>query len=157
MGPELEGFGEKGGCVDVGIPVDLAVAEEGGALEAGDQAEHAGLLAKFQVVLEADEVVGVGAEVLLAELDAGVGPAAGLGIGEAGGLHGAEAEGVAATACGLFDREAAFEVLELFGDRWGEKLPWRSGFFALLRMIESLGGWDLVLGRCGGEGFGVAV
>src|ERR1700733_3804081 len=67
------------------------------------------------MVLEADEVVAVGTEVLLAKLDAGVGPAAGLGVGEADGLHGAEAEGIAATAGGLFDGEAAFEVLELFG------------------------------------------
>ena len=65
----------------------------------------------FEVVLEADEVVAVGAEVFLAELDGGVGPAAGLGVGEAGGLHGAEAEGVAAAAGGLFDGEAAFEVV----------------------------------------------
>src|SRR6202021_627727 len=71
---------------------------------------------------EADEVVAVGAKVLLAELDAGVGPAAGLGVGEADGLHGAEAEGVAAAAGGLFDGEAAFEVLELFGGAGGGEL-----------------------------------
>jgi hypothetical protein len=67
------------------------------------------------MILEAYEVVGVGAEVFLAELDAGVGPAAGLRVGEAYGLHGAEAEGVAAAAGGLFDGETAFEVLEFFG------------------------------------------
>ncbi len=128
VGAELEGFGEERGGVDVGVAVDLAVAEEGGVLEAGDEAEDAGLLAELEVVLEADEVVGVGAEVFLAELDAGVGPAAGLRVGEAGGLHGAEAEGVSAAAGGLFDGEAAFEVLEF----WGELLrrqgaAWREG------------------------------
>src|ERR1700738_5140751 len=66
------------------------------------------------MVLESDEVVAVGAEVLLAELHDGVGPAASLRIGEADGLHGAEAQGVAAAAGGLFDGEAAFEVLQLF-------------------------------------------
>ncbi len=30
VGAELEGFGEEGGGVDVGVAVDLAVAEEGG-------------------------------------------------------------------------------------------------------------------------------
>ena len=101
--------------VDVGVAVDLAVAEEGRVFEAGDEAEDAGLLAELEVVLEADEVVAVGAEVFLAELDDGVGPFAGLRVGEAGGLHGAEAEGVAASAGGLFDGEAAFEVLEFCG------------------------------------------
>ena len=112
---ELEGFGEERGGVDVGVAVDLAVAEESGVFEAGDEAEDAGLFAEFEVVLEANEVVGVGAEVFLAELDAGVGPAAGSGVGESGGLHGAEAEGVSAAAGGLFNGEAAFEVLELVG------------------------------------------
>ncbi len=115
VGAELEGLGEQRGGVDVGVAVDLAVAEELRFFQAGDEAEDAGLLAELEVVLEAYEVVGVGAEVLLAELDYGVGPAAGLWVGEADGLHGAEAEGVAATAGGLFDGEAAFEVLEFFG------------------------------------------
>ena len=114
MGFELEGFGEERGGVDVGVAVDLAVAEEVGVFEAGDEAEDSVLLAELEVVLEADEVVAVGAEVFLAELDYGVGPAAGFGVGEAYGLHGAEAEGVAASAGGLFDGEAAFEVLEFF-------------------------------------------
>ena len=111
------------GGVDVGVAVDLAVAEEGGVFEAGDEAEDAVLFAEFEVVLEADEVVAVGAEVFLAELDDGVGPAAGFGVGEADGLHGAEAEGVAAAAGGLFDGEAAFEVVEFcgYGAGWG---PW---------------------------------
>ena len=69
----------------------------------------------LEVVLEADEVVGVGAEVLLAELNDGVGPAAGFGIGEADGLHGPETERVAPTAGGLLNREAAFEVVHLLG------------------------------------------
>src|SRR6266566_6179688 len=70
------------------------------------------------MILKADEVVAVGAEVLLAELHDGVGPLACFGVGQAGGLHGAEAEGVAAAAGGLFNGEAAFEVFEFFGDAW---------------------------------------
>ena len=113
MGAELEGLGEQRGGVDVGVAVDLAVAQEGGVLQAGDQAQDAGLLAELQVVLEADEVVAVGAQVLLAKLDDGVGPASGPGVGEADRLHGAEAEGVAAAAGGLFDGQTAFEVVQL--------------------------------------------
>ena len=115
MGAELQRLGEQRGRVDVGVAVDLAVAQEGGVLEAGDEAQDAGLFAELEVVLEADEVVAVGAEVFLAKLDDGVGPAAGLGVGEADGLHGAEAEGVAAAAGGLFDGEAAFEVMQFSG------------------------------------------
>ena len=118
MGAELERFGEQRGRVDVGVAVDLAVAEEFGVFEAGDEAEDAGLFAEFHVVLEADEVVAVGAQGFLAELDGGVGPATGFWVREAGGLHGAEAEGVAAAAGELFDREAAFEVVGV-GGAWG--------------------------------------
>ncbi len=70
VGFELQGFGEQRGRVDVGVAVDLAVAEEVRVLEAGDQAQDACLLAELEVVLEADEVVGVGAEVFLPKLDA---------------------------------------------------------------------------------------
>src|ERR1700716_116319 len=105
MGFELEGFGGERWGVEVGVAVDLAVAEKRRVLEAGDELQDAVLFAVLQVILEADEVVAVGAEVLLTELDDGVGPAAGLRVGEADGFHGAEAEGVAATAGGLFDGE----------------------------------------------------
>ena len=98
--------------MDVGVAVDLAVAEEGGVLEAGDEAKDSLLFGILQVVLEAYEIIGVGPEVLLTELHAGVGPAAGLRVGEADGLHGAETERVAASARGLFDGKAAFEILE---------------------------------------------
>src|SRR6202021_1226321 len=66
------------------------------------------------MILEAYEVVAVGAEVFLAELDDSVGPSSRFWICQAYRLHGAEAEGVAATAGGLFDGETAFEVLEFF-------------------------------------------
>ena len=128
MGAELERLGEQRGGVDVGVAVDLAVAQEGRVLEAGDEAQDAGLFAELEVVLEADEVVAVGAEVLLAKLDDGVGPAAGLGIGEADGLHGAEAEGVAAAAGGLFDGQAAFEVVNRFEVRGSRFEGRRDGF-----------------------------
>ena len=95
--------------------MDLAVAQEGCVFEAGDEAEDARLLAELEVVLEADEVVAVGAEIFLAELHDGVRPPAGARIREARGLHRAEAERVAAAAGCLFDGKAALEVLQLRG------------------------------------------
>jgi len=93
--------------------VDLAVAEEAGVFEAGDEAQDAGLLAELEVVLEADEVVAVGAQIFLAELHDGPGVFAGAGIAQAYGLHGAEAEGVAAAAGQHFDGQAAFKVVQV--------------------------------------------
>ncbi len=65
------------------------------------------------MVLEADEVVGVGSEVFLTELDAGIRPSPCFWISQPYGFHGSEAEGVATSAGGLFDGEAAFEVMQL--------------------------------------------
>src|SRR5579871_5370870 len=95
---KLERLGEKCRGIDVAVAVDLAVAQEGRLLQAGDETEDAGLLAELEVVLEANEVVGVGAEIFLPQLDRRVGPAACLGVGETDGLHGAEAEGIAPSA-----------------------------------------------------------
>ena len=107
---QLQRGGEQRGGVDVGVAVDLSEAEELGVLEAGDEAQDARLFAELHVVLEADEVVAVGAEIFLAELHDGPGTAAGARVVEAHGLHGAEAEGVAAAARDLFDGEAGLEV-----------------------------------------------
>ena len=90
----------------------MSVAEKAGVLEAGNEAQHAGLLAEFQVVLEADQVVGVGAQVFLPQLDDGVGHLSGARIVQADGFHGAEAQRVAAAAGDFFDGQAAFEVVE---------------------------------------------
>ena len=161
-GAKLEGFGEERRCVDIGIAMDLAVAEEGGVLEAGDHAQNAGLLAEFEVVLEADEVVGVGTEVLGAELDGGIRPSSGFWVREAGGLHGAETESVAAAAGGLFDGEAAFEVVEFFGGarccgahlkRWC-CLRWGTRVCCTQTCNTRMCGGGEVLPRFGGYGFG---
>src|SRR6202035_5527531 len=52
MGLELERLGEQRGRVDIGVAVDLAVAQEAGVFEPGDEAKDAGLLAELEVVLE---------------------------------------------------------------------------------------------------------
>src|ERR1700731_1346114 len=85
------------------------------------------------MILETDEVVAVGAEVLLAKLDDRVGPPTCPRIGEAYGLHWAEAQTVAAPVRGLFNGKTAFEVLELFGGAGDREL------FRFLR-LDGFGG-----------------
>jgi hypothetical protein len=58
---------------------------------ARDGAENAALLAPLQAGLEADHVVEAPLGVVLAELDHGVGDLTGPRVGEADGLHRAEA------------------------------------------------------------------
>ena len=96
--------------------MDLAVAEELGVLEAGNQAHDALLFAESQVILKAHQVVAVGAQILLAKLDGGVGTAAGARVGQPHRLHGTEAQGVAAAAGDLFDGQAGFEVRRVVRD-----------------------------------------
>src|SRR5271163_754032 len=93
--------------------MNLSVAEEARVFEAGDQTQHARLLAEFQVILEADEVVGIGTQIFLAQLYDGVRHSAGARVFEADWLHGAETERVASAARDLFDGQAAFEVVEI--------------------------------------------
>ena len=64
------------GRVDVGVAVDLPVAQEPRVLQAGNQAQHAGLIAELQVILKADQVVGIGAQIFLPQLHHSVGNAA---------------------------------------------------------------------------------
>ena len=100
---------QEAGGVEVGVSVGGAVAEEDCLLEAGDGAEDAALLRVEEAGLEADEVVGCGLAVFGAELDYGEGAAAGAGVCEADGLHGAEGWGHGALAGDLFYGLAAGE------------------------------------------------
>ena len=72
---------EQRGRVDVSVAMDLAEAQELGVLEPGNQAQNARLLAEPQLILKADQVEAVGAQILLAQLHDGPGPAAGARIG----------------------------------------------------------------------------
>ncbi len=136
----LQGGGEQGGGVDVGVAVDLAVAQETCVLQAGDHAQDAGLLAELEVVLEADEVVGVGAQVLLAKLDDGVGNVSGVRIAQADGLHGTEAQGVGSAAGDLFDGQAAFEV-------WALSQSWASAGVAAARAAMKASYCSRIMGQ----------
>jgi len=104
----------------------LAVAQEARVLKSRNEAQDAGLVAPFQVILEADEVVAVGAQILFAQLNDGPRSLAGARIAQADGLHGAESQSVAAAAGEDFNRQAAFEIVELlplfrFGGFGGEQ------------------------------------
>src|ERR1044072_8388786 len=58
--------------VDKGITVDLAVLKDFGVFETRDQPHNPSLLRITEVILKSDQSIGVGHEVLLSELDAGV-------------------------------------------------------------------------------------
>ena len=94
--------------------MNLPVPEKARVFEAGDEAQHAGLVTKFQMVLEADQIVGIGAQVFLAQLHYGIGRLADARIAEPDWLHGAEAQRISAASCDLLDRQAGFEVVQLF-------------------------------------------
>ena len=61
----LQRFLQQCRAVDVGVAVNLAIAEKFRIFQAWDEAQHTRLLAKLQVVLKANKVVGIGAQVLL--------------------------------------------------------------------------------------------
>jgi len=66
--------------VDVGVAMDLAIAQELRLLKTRNHSQDAFLLAELKVVLETDQVVAVGAQVLLAQLHHGVRHAAGARV-----------------------------------------------------------------------------
>ncbi len=114
--PQLQRGGEQRRRVDICVAVDLPEAQELRPLQAGDQPKDASLLGILQRVLEAHQVVAGGAQVLLAQLHDGVGPAAGARVAEAHGLHGAKSQRVAAAARQFLDGQAGFEVRNIAGD-----------------------------------------
>src|SRR5580700_10190315 len=96
--------------------MDLAEAEEFGAFQTGDHAQDARLLAELQVILEADQVVTFGAQVFLAQLYHGVGPAASSRIAQTHGLHRTKTQRVATAARDLLDGEAGFKERRIVRD-----------------------------------------
>src|SRR5579864_7051297 len=65
---ELECRREQRRSVDVSVAVHLAEAQELGAFQARNQAQHALLLSETHVILEPHQVVASGARILLAKL-----------------------------------------------------------------------------------------
>src|SRR5205085_5915167 len=52
--------------IDVGVAMNLSIAQESGILQSRDQAQNSCLLAVLQMILKADNVVGVGRQIFLA-------------------------------------------------------------------------------------------
>ena len=78
------------------------------------------------MVLKADKVVAVGAQVLFAQLHNGPGRSAGARIAQAHRLHRPKSQGIAASAGQHFDGQAAFKVIKLlpllgFGSLGGQQ------------------------------------
>src|SRR5271165_119591 len=100
--------------IDVGVAVNLSVAQKTRILQAGNQAQHARLFAKLQMILESHQVVGIRPQVLLPQLHHRIGHLAGAGIDESHRLHRTEAKGVAPAASNLLNRQAALKIVQLF-------------------------------------------
>ena len=106
------------GRIDKRVAVHDAITEELGVLKARNHVEHALLLSKGEVRLEAYEVIGGALAILRTKLHRRPRPAAASGIGEPNGLHRTEARRIATSAGNLLDRLARLEkiaLLELFG------------------------------------------
>src|SRR5262249_32735737 len=82
---------EQGRRIDVGITMNLSVAQEAAVLEAGNESQHARLFAKLQMVLKSDEVIGIRAEIFLPKLHDGIRRLAGSWVFESDRFHGTEA------------------------------------------------------------------
>src|ERR1700728_15893 len=93
--------------------MNLAVAQEPRILKPRDQTQHPRLLAPFEVILKADKVIAIGAQIFFAQLHHGPWRFAGARIAQADGLHRPEAERVAAATRQNLDGQTAFEIIEL--------------------------------------------
>ena len=90
--------------------MDLPVAQELRVFEARNQAQNPLLFGETKMILKADQVVAVGAQILLAQLHGGVRTPARARIDQAHRLHRTEAQRIAAAPRDLLDRQAGFEV-----------------------------------------------
>src|SRR5947209_7079351 len=91
----------------------LSEPEELCMFKTRDHAEDTRLVAELHVVLKPDEIVTVGALVLLAKLNDRIGPSTRSRIVQSRGLHGSEAKRVLTAPGDLFNWQASFEVRRL--------------------------------------------
>ncbi len=93
--------------------MNLPIAQKARILQARNQPQHARLLAKLQMILKADQVIAVGAQILLAQLHHGPGRPASPRVAQANRLHRAEAQCIAAAPGQHLDGQAALEIVQL--------------------------------------------
>src|SRR6185436_20362374 len=67
----LQRLGQDRGRANECVPMNLAKADELGLFESRDQAQDAFLFAELEMVLKTDQVIAVGQQVLLPELNNG--------------------------------------------------------------------------------------
>ncbi len=108
-GAQLESGGYERRRIDISVAVDLSEAQELGRFETRNHPQHARLVAKFHVVLEADQVEAPRAQILLPQLHHGVRPSAGARIAQSHRLHGPEAQRLPPPPRQFLDRQAGFE------------------------------------------------
>jgi hypothetical protein len=133
---------QRGGGVEVRVPVNGAEAEELRVLEAGDHAKDALLLGIAKPRLKSHEVPHAAGAILHAKLDDGVRLAPGAWIDETDGLHRPEAQRLAASSRHLLGGHASLEVrhgVELVRRRLiggGERIDERLILLARHRAIQ---------------------
>src|SRR2546427_6875547 len=113
MSSHLQSLAEHRRRADKRVAMNLPVANEFRLFESRNQTKHALLLAEFQMVLKANEVITVGHQILLPELHHCPGLPLGARIAQANRFHRSVAQGVAAAASDLFDRQTSLEVHRL--------------------------------------------
>ena len=84
-------------------------ADELGLLEAGNQPQHARLIAPFDLRLEADQAEVIAGQIVLPELNGGIRLAARPRIDQADRLHRPESQRLTAAMRHHLDRQAALE------------------------------------------------
>src|SRR5581483_6826909 len=100
--------------MDVGIAVDLPVAQKARVLQPRDHAENPRLLGKAEMVLETDNIVGVGAQVFLPQLHYCIRTLPSARVDQPHRLHRPEAQRIPPPPGDLLNRQAAFEIVQVF-------------------------------------------
>ena len=110
IGLQAQAFVQQFRAVQEGVAVDAAEPGEARLLQPRNRPEDFGLGAVLQLGLEADHVEQGAERIVLAQLDDGMGAAAGARVGQADRFHRAEAQGLPAARRHDLDRQAAFEI-----------------------------------------------
>ena len=140
----LQSLRKQRRCIDVGIAMDLPITQEAGVFEPGNQTQDTCLLAEFQMILETDQVVGIGPQILLPQLHRCVRNAPGSRIFQSDRLHGAEAQSVAAAPGDLFDGQAAFKVIQLLPFTLFDRLCCQQGIVEAVVFFPRHGAVDVI-------------
>ena len=122
MRAQLQRGLKQRGRIDVGIPMDLPVAQELRLLQARNHAQNPLLLAEFQVVLKAHQIPAIRAQVLLAQLHHRLRPSPGARIGQTHRLHRTEPQRIRPAPRDLLDGQACLEIRYVVGDMRGDRL-----------------------------------